>query len=52
MGPVGHASGGFVYIAISCGLQSENTCTDQAVNACLGYQIFNLLNSLSMYPHV
>ena len=28
MGPVGHAGGGFVYTAISSGLQSEKTCTD------------------------
>ena len=29
VGPVGHAGGGFVYIAISSGLQSENTCMGQ-----------------------
>ena len=29
MCPVGYAGGGFVYTAISSGLQSENTCMGQ-----------------------
>ena len=28
LGPVGHAGGGFVYTAITSGLQSEKTCTE------------------------